>query len=334
MRSQHRGKKPARAGFTLIELLVVIAIIAILIGLLLPAVQKVREAANRASCDNNLKQLGIALHSYHDANSLFPPGQFNPIGGDQAAPYNWDRGCWVQVILPFIEQQNLYQIYATYQTAFLGALLAPNKDTVIKTLICPSDGNSPKVLTKDTNSVPGNANAPQGLHVNYVGCAGDGHGPATGLGVPGPSYGGFGNNGTSNLLDGMFFVQSMTKIASITDGTSQTLMFSEILVVPDTATNDDMRGRYGNTWQGNSLFTTVNSPNSTVPDVQVYSVVSTIYAPATQAGTNNLSARSNHTGGVNACFADGHVAFIPSSINLVVYQALSTIANGEANTSY
>src|ERR1043166_10172194 len=98
--------KLQRKGFTLIELLVVIAIIAILIALLVPAVQKVREAAARTQCTNNLKQLGIAFHNYHDVNKKFPPGQLSRIGN--LASVATDQRVWMHFILPYIEQQALY----------------------------------------------------------------------------------------------------------------------------------------------------------------------------------------------------------------------------------
>jgi prepilin-type N-terminal cleavage/methylation domain-containing protein/prepilin-type processing-associated H-X9-DG protein len=318
-----------RRGFTLIELLVVVAIIAILIGLLIPAVSKVKESANKSSCSNNLKQLGLALATYHNTYNQFPPGQFNALTTNSPA---WNRACWIHFLLPNIDQGNLYNVYAlvgnsTNQTM---ASVAGN-GVVINTLICPSDGNSPKLIARDAGTTFTTSNGAvintQGMHANYVGCSGNTFfGQMTGL-------------------NGVFYVQSMTKQSSITDGQSTTLILSEILVVPDVPSlaagsgGNDMRGRYCNSWEGNNLFSTLYLPNTSIPDVQGYDGISKTYAPFTKGAypgglANNLSARSNHLGGVNGLFVDGHVTLIPNNINLAVYQALGTIAGGEPNTGF
>src|ERR1700676_1337681 len=136
------NRTPRRPGFTLIELLVVIAIIAVLIGLLLPAVQKVREASSRLQCQNNLKQLGIGMHAHHDALNRLPPGGANdepPFGTQAGSSGNWGSS-WMVYILPYIEQDNIYR-----QWNFSGqpAVFNTNKNTVanngeIKTYFCPS----------------------------------------------------------------------------------------------------------------------------------------------------------------------------------------------------
>jgi prepilin-type N-terminal cleavage/methylation domain-containing protein/prepilin-type processing-associated H-X9-DG protein len=302
----------SRRAFTLIELLVVIAIIAILIGLLLPAVQKVREAAARAKCTNNIKQLGIGLHAHHDAVGALPMGQYNNFYSNDAP---WIRGCWIHPLMPYIEQGALRAIQeASHTTNGQWALLCPNKDTIIAVLVCPSDPSSPKVQTVDTNTVAGVAGTMQGLHTNYVVCAGSTV---------------FGANGQN--LNGMFYVKSKTRLTDVTDGLSNTLMVSEILLVPDSGTND-LRGRYNNSWYGNSWFGTLYPPNTTVADTVGYQGISTTYAPnTTVSNTPNaiLSARSRHTGGVNVGFGDGSVRFVRTSVTPATWLVAGTRSGGE-----
>ena len=138
------GPRPSsmRSAFTLIELLVVIAIIAILIALLVPAVQKVRDAAARTQCINNLKQLGLGLHGYHDAVKKFPPGQYNPLGQD-ANPFN--RSCWMQPILPYVDQLPAYDRWNAWGVTWATQVTENwNAQTVF---MCPADPNKGKNVT-------------------------------------------------------------------------------------------------------------------------------------------------------------------------------------------
>src|SRR5262249_48938689 len=149
----HRHKLPfgnvpvrkERRAFTLIELLVVIAIVAILIGLLLAAVQRVREAANRMKCANNLRQLGLALHNYHDAHGVFPPGLLNTVMAQLPAQGpDCERRSWMPQILPFVEQDALAREFEVERQAGRYPWYATHASSSISLFLCPSDPAGPK----------------------------------------------------------------------------------------------------------------------------------------------------------------------------------------------
>lgn len=314
----HRAHFGRRRGFTLIELLVVIAIIAILIALLVPAVQKVREAAARTQCSNSMRQVGVALHNFHDVYKRFPPGQpqgyyySNWYGDPQVRDV--DRSCWVAFILPYIEQAPM----DAQVQAFLKAPTASHTcfgsfaTTHIQTLLCPSDPNSPKLGT-----VPGNS---QGTHTNFLVCHGSSYA------TPG------GSNGSN--LNGIFYARSRTRMTEITDGTSNTLMVSEILLSPDVNSSHDIRGRVWNSIHAGSTLSTIYPPNSTIGDnPQGYCNA----LPAAPCGSQSVAnayvlARSQHTGGVNICLADASVRFVSNTVTPSVWLAMGTRAGNEIVT--
>ena len=299
---------PRRRGFTLIELLVVIAIIAILIALLLPAVQQAREAARRSTCKNNLKQLGIALHNYHDTHSAFPYGAMSAnlgSGNGQA----WSEATWALMILPFVEQTPLYNRLSAANIAMSNypessQAASDIANSFVPVFGCPSDPNSGK-----TTGNKGLSDYNDGFCSNYSACAG-----STAL---------IANNGTVTATaakytagNGMFYALSNNKFRDVVDGTSNTAMLGEHLLLPDPATERDWRGRiFRGSWVG-VLFSTRLPPNTPTQD-QLIRCANTTAAPCNtgQGSSNEMFLRSQHTGGVQICMADGSVRFVSENID-------------------
>lgn len=312
----------SRCGFTLVELLVVIAIIGILIALLLPAVQMVREAARRVQCANNVRQQVFAMLNYEDAHRKLPPGFTSP-----------GMTMWSGFILPFIEQNNLYSqididgpwsnYYAT-NPANPAALSA-----YIGLFQCPSS-NVERVQYDplvDADRVP----------CCYLACASglnnreSGDKPWCGMdafeGLP--------------ASDGIFYQNSYTELAEITDGLSNTLMLGESL--PDqTLFNDDYSGnpqKVDHWYIGSGELATypeIGSFNSAECSECLGSTacpINSIKIPDSPANDKELSFGSNHPQGVNMGFADGHVKFVVETIDLQVWSAIGTRGEGEPVTT-
>jgi prepilin-type N-terminal cleavage/methylation domain-containing protein/prepilin-type processing-associated H-X9-DG protein len=351
-----------RSGFTLIELLVVIAIIGILIALLLPAVQKIREAAARMQCQNNLHQIGLATHNYENANGYLPPGQATyPV----VTPPITSPGSILALLLPYMEQSNKYNLFDFTQDINSGANNGGARLQDVKSYLCPSDG----------------ANG----GINY----------GTGLYGRSNYYGNIGTTADTHSSDslrvGIFNFQASVQNGSVVpshlpivavssgDGTSNTAMFSEtkrstvnggswpvsgddynptnIYLLPGTDA-----GWSPYTPQFGPLFNETNpaalfvgstyrcnawdyGPTSrisyrgwqyyrAIPEMQTY----THTVPPNYQGYDcgdysitmaHIAARSYHSGGVNVCFADGSVHFISNNINFATWQALGTRSGGE-----
>jgi prepilin-type N-terminal cleavage/methylation domain-containing protein/prepilin-type processing-associated H-X9-DG protein len=293
-----------RAAFTLIELLVVIAIIAILIGLLLPAVQKVREAAARSQCQNNLKQIGLACHGYHDAQKTLPPGYLATVPYSDGATDTSPGWGWASFLLPHLEQDNVYR-----QLNFSQPVQnSPAIQTVLKVFLCPADNppSSAFALTDATGGAVTTA-APSSYAATCGPDASDVADP-TGLGV--------------------FYRNSRTKLTDITDGTSQTVMIGERAwadsqgIWAGAPSGAVLRAGPRNPWQ------TVTAPAPCL--VLAHNNWINIKTDA-DGGLDDFS--GYHTGGVNLLFADGSVHFIHSIISdgqeHQDFQALGTRSGGE-----
>jgi prepilin-type N-terminal cleavage/methylation domain-containing protein len=299
-----------RTGFTLVELLVVIAIIGVLVALLLPAVQAAREAARRSSCSNNMKQLGIALHNYHDTLNVFPYGYM------EEGTFH-KRDCWMQQLMPFMELTNFYDQYQNAKVEWIMDVPGTLKDTPIKTLMCPSDGAGPA-----TGASGGVRAGGAGFQGNYVGCTGDGIMLHTAQ------------------LRGIFYKLSRSNFATMTDGSSNTLAFSEVKIRGNDKTGGwgEGGGYWGGARWGGYGFTTLEAPNTTVAD-KMYECKNTAFPKApcvslTGSDTTQIFARSYHPAGVMSTLADGSTRMIANTIDLTTYRALGTAGVGETLGDY
>ncbi|MCH2115138.1 MAG: DUF1559 domain-containing protein [Pirellulales bacterium] len=298
-------------AFTLVELLVVIAIIGVLVALLLPAVQAAREAARRSQCTNNLRQLGIGIHLFHDSEQKLP----------QSSQVGWGH---LPKILPYIELQQVYE-----QGNVVDGMRAGTRhfkmltNLEIPTFFCSSDG-SPR--TRDDIHTINPDYFDEGAVTNYLGVGGSGWGkvysnnPVTNGGLPfvsdWPYTDPLGNQDSIDNGNGMFYRNDIDRrltFAKIEDGLSNTLMFGETL--PD-------RNAWTQWALGNHGMATAMPPNARKSDGTEY-----------ERGdwSNNYGAHSRHPGGVQFVYADGHADFIQDSISLVVYRAMGTMNCGEIN---
>jgi len=306
-----------RRGFTLVELLVVIAIIGILIALLLPAVQAAREAARRSQCSNNLKQIGLGMHNYHDIYKSLMVGAYGCC---------W--GTWKVALLPFIEQKNLFDRYvhgpkgvdgAGYDNRYAHAVNLPVTTAMIPAFHCPSDTPNRPILNIYSHNYAcnyGNTVYGQVLGNTFNGIR-HGGAPFRVISVPGA------------VPDGTY------DFASFQDGTSNTMLVAEVLV----GRGSDLRGF---SWWGDaSGFETYQGPNSPIPD-RIYTAGYCVNEPqfnlpcavSTPTDPVMFGSRSRHPGGVQAVFGDGAAKFISETIDINTWRALSTTRGGETVGQY
>jgi prepilin-type N-terminal cleavage/methylation domain-containing protein len=304
-----------RKGFTLIELLVVIAIIAVLIGLLLPAIQKVREAANRMSCTNNLKQLGLGLHNFQSTVGFFPAAYINTATTNKATLAMGQRlgvtaanvkHSWAIFVLPYMEQDNLFKQY-NLNADWTNVANQAVRETTVKAFICPTvprTGNGFNTKTVSSvviNTAPGDYAPDNGYDTVLE---------------------------TKGLVDicanrnGVIDTNTVRQIGEITDGTSNTFLISEDAGRPDA-------------WRGSIMTATMGQTDGGWCDPDNEYITHgytedglTVNGPCHTNCTNNNEVYSFHTGGANHAMADGSVRFVQKSMSIRAFVKLITF-NGQ-----
>jgi len=335
--------RQTRRGFTLIELLVVIAIIAILIGLLLPAVQKVREAAARMSCSNNMKQLCLACHNYQDAQGQLPPSTLmnSRVGGIDDFNQNFGPN-WAVLILPYIEQQNLYQPYATsiqnYPTNGDSGWRGM-RSTTIKTFLCPSDtGSQVFTAVAGGNWARGNYGANEGPGMRWNGGT---------VGTAVYNSGRWVDNNPNGFASeyypswtagwsggGALVVNGGTRLHTLSDGTSSTILIDELRIGWNA---NDIRGTWAMGQAGASISSgngridtpTPNLSYSGWDDIQNCQDNPGIGMGCCGCNSWQVTAKSKHTNGVVTGFADGSVRFISNSVSQRTWFLLHSRNDGQ-----